>query len=349
MSTSLGPVMNFTLQASVPVHMLSKCTSALPRPMWEPLVYYSTVCAMVFLLVGVLVAVYFDADRILAADIVKRQLKQLGVSSGPQGFDKSKIFDLKTIAGVRTAEVTSIKAAIRHTMAEIGNGHITPTSGESEKKFWNSGLSSILTALSPRKSQSVANGIQKNTQFDIKSSNSGNNLKSAAAAAAARPSDEAKTTAAGGVAKEPSMTTSLSFAEKIPRLFQFTGSKKQSHKAAAAMAKPAVVKKDDLIADKLDKSSPQHPQRIVNNNNNINKRKLSEQEIKSSSQSRLATDKARLLAAVKKADPPQLIEVPSTLTELTFLNVVDDYEEKTKEGKCGLARCSWHCKDSSKQ
>ncbi|KAI0212835.1 transmembrane protein 131 [Lamellibrachia satsuma] len=328
MSTSLGPVMNFTLQASIPVHMLSKCTSALPRPTWEPLVYYSTVCAMVFLLVGVLVAVYFDADRILAADIVKRQLKQLGVSSGPQGFDKSKIFDLKTIAGVRTTEVTSIKAAIRHTMAEIGNGHITPTSGESEKKFWNSGLSSILTALSPRKSQLVANGIQKSTQLDIKSSNSGNNLKSTAAAA--RPSDEAKTTAAGGVAKEPAMTASLSFAEKIPRLFQFTGSKKQSNKAAAAIAKPAVVKKDDLIADTLDKSSPQHQQRIVNNNN-INKRKLSEQEIKSSGQSRLATDKARLLAAVKKADPPQLIEVPSTLTELTFLNVVDDYEEKTKE------------------
>ena len=348
MSTSLGPVMNFTLQASVPVHMLSKCTSALPRPTWEPLIYYSTVCAMVILLFGVLVAAYFDADRIIAADIVKRHLKQLGIGSSPQGFDKSKIFDLKTIAGVRTTEVSNNKAAMRQTMTEMDNGHISPPTDSitvmvPKKKLWTSFLTALPSSLSSRKSPSVTDGSQRNTRPDIKSSNSGNNLKSMAATAT-KPSDDTKTPATSS--KEPSMTASLSFAEKIPRLFQFTGSKKQPPKAAAT-SKPAVAKKDDLIADQLDKSSIQHQQqqqqqqRIVNNNN-INKRKLNEQEIKSSGQSRLsASEKARLLASLatlKKADNPQEIEVPSTLTELTFMNVVDDFEDKTRDGEGGFSQ-----------
>ena len=345
MSTSLGPVMNFTLQASVPVHMLSKCTSALPRPSWEPLLYYSTVCAMVILLFGVLVAAYFDADRIIAADIVKRHLKQLGIGSSPQGFDKSKIFDLKTIVGVRTTEMSNNKAAVRQTMTEMGNGHISPPTDSitvmvPKKKLWRSFLTALPSSLSSRKSPSVTNGIQRNTRPDIKSSNSGNNLKSMAATAT-KPSDDTKTPATS--VKEPSMTASLSFAEKIPRLFQFTGSKKQPPKAAAT-GKPAVGKKEDPIADQLDKSSTQQQQqqqRIVNNNN-INKRKLNEQEIKSSGQSRLsASEKARVLASLatlKKADNPQVIEVPSTLTELTFMNVVDDFEDKTRDGESGFSQ-----------
>ncbi|KAK2170432.1 hypothetical protein LSH36_3g30072 [Paralvinella palmiformis] len=96
--TSLGPTINYTLQATIPAHMLSKCAAALPRPQWEPIIYYSTICIMGFLLFCIFVAAYFEADRIFHSDMFQRRLK---VSSSTQTFDKGKVFDLKTIAGVR--------------------------------------------------------------------------------------------------------------------------------------------------------------------------------------------------------------------------------------------------------
>ena len=95
--TSLGPAINFTLQATIPGHMLTKCAAALPRPPWEPILYYSTICIMAFLLFCILVASYFEADRIFTADIVRRRNK----INSSHLFDKSRVFDLKTIAGIK--------------------------------------------------------------------------------------------------------------------------------------------------------------------------------------------------------------------------------------------------------
>ena len=94
--TSLGPAINYTLQASIPSHMLTRCAAALPRPPWEPILYYSALCIMSFLLFCILVASYFEADRIFTADILKRRSK---VASSQSSFDKSRVFDLKNIAG----------------------------------------------------------------------------------------------------------------------------------------------------------------------------------------------------------------------------------------------------------
>jgi hypothetical protein len=60
--TSLGTEFNYTLQATVPTHTLSKCAASLPRPNWEPVLYYSIVCVMSFILFCILVASYFEAD-----------------------------------------------------------------------------------------------------------------------------------------------------------------------------------------------------------------------------------------------------------------------------------------------
>ena len=98
MHTSLGPAINYTLQATVPAHMLSKCAAALPRPNWEPIIYYSAICIMGFLLFCIFVAAYFESDRIFHSDMFQRRSK---VSSSTQTFDKGKVFDLKTVAGVR--------------------------------------------------------------------------------------------------------------------------------------------------------------------------------------------------------------------------------------------------------
>lgn len=102
--TSLEPnAINYTLQATIPAHMLTKCAASLPRPSWEPILYYSTVCIMGFILFCVLVAGYFEADRIFAADINKWRARNC--------FDKSKILDFKTIAGVRPAPLPGAEAA----------------------------------------------------------------------------------------------------------------------------------------------------------------------------------------------------------------------------------------------
>ena len=102
--TSLGPAINYTLQASIPSHMLTRCAAALPRPPWEAILYYSALCIMAFLLFCILIASYFEADRIFTADILKRRSKALSnnlssLGSSPSTFDKSRVFDLRNFVG----------------------------------------------------------------------------------------------------------------------------------------------------------------------------------------------------------------------------------------------------------
>jgi len=157
--TSLGEAFNYTLQATVPTHTLSKCSSSLPRPNWEPVLYYSIVCVMGFLLFCILVASYFEADRIFVADILKRKVKQC---NGTPPYQKDKIFDLKALGtshmnGVQTPPpITkmnlppSLLSKVPRATIDMSNGHIEPKIQDS---FWKS-LSSILKSLFARKSSS---------------------------------------------------------------------------------------------------------------------------------------------------------------------------------------------------
>ena len=92
--TSLGAPLNYTLQVTIPPHMLSKCAAALPRPTFEPLLYYMAVCITIFMILGVCVAAYFEADHIYTADILKRHSKN-GTPGTP--VERSRTFDLKAI------------------------------------------------------------------------------------------------------------------------------------------------------------------------------------------------------------------------------------------------------------
>ncbi|RUS80317.1 hypothetical protein EGW08_011918, partial [Elysia chlorotica] len=96
--TSLSPPAlraNFSLQAMVPYDLLSKCSAALPRPSWEPLLYYFVVCFMAFVILCILILAYFESDRVMA-DYIRRKLK---VSNSTQTFDKGKVFDLRNVSG----------------------------------------------------------------------------------------------------------------------------------------------------------------------------------------------------------------------------------------------------------
>ncbi|KAK6172925.1 hypothetical protein SNE40_016488 [Patella caerulea] len=150
--TSLGPPANYTLQATVPPHLLPKCSAALPRPNWEPVLYYSIVCVMGFLLFCILVAAYFEADRVIVADILRRKMK---VNSA-QIFDKGKVFDLNSIAGLSPLypkpppqpPVAEVKHPTPNRILEV-NGHVEYRRANRESLF--SSILSVLRNLIPRK------------------------------------------------------------------------------------------------------------------------------------------------------------------------------------------------------
>nr|CAD7588573.1 unnamed protein product [Timema genevievae] len=63
--TSLGMEVNYTLETTLPPVYLASCSSVLNRPTWEPILYYSAISFMIFLLLCVIAAAYFESDRIL--------------------------------------------------------------------------------------------------------------------------------------------------------------------------------------------------------------------------------------------------------------------------------------------
>ncbi|KAK3100282.1 hypothetical protein FSP39_017460 [Pinctada imbricata] len=134
--TSLGPEANYTLQATVPPHTLSKCSAALPRPNWEPVLYYSIACVMGFLLFCTLVAAYFEADRIYVADIIRRKVRNNNIPP----YDSSKVFDLKKVGEtvhspsiklVATTQTTPVRIQPKP-IVEVANGHIEHPTGKKE-------------------------------------------------------------------------------------------------------------------------------------------------------------------------------------------------------------------------
>ncbi len=69
--TSLsGPPLNFSMVATLPPQSLAPCWAALPRPAWEWLVGCIAIVAMVFFLVCVVFAAFFEADRILSTTFI---------------------------------------------------------------------------------------------------------------------------------------------------------------------------------------------------------------------------------------------------------------------------------------
>ncbi|OWF37267.1 transmembrane protein 131-like isoform X2 [Mizuhopecten yessoensis] len=156
--TSLGAPANYTLQATVPPHTLSKCSSALPRPNWEPVLYYSIVCAMGFLLCCILVAAYFEADRIFVSDIIRRKIK---ISNSTQTFDKSKVFDLKQVAGINSCAPVKLSqlsdgrsSPSTKPMLELANGHVEHNS--KTPPFYSTLLSIAKNFFSPKPSRAPA-------------------------------------------------------------------------------------------------------------------------------------------------------------------------------------------------
>ncbi|VDN21262.1 unnamed protein product [Gongylonema pulchrum] len=67
----------FPIGASIPRHMLAKCHSALPRPPFESLMYYSCVSALIFCFVCVIACAYLEGDRTVTCAL-RQQYSQMG-------------------------------------------------------------------------------------------------------------------------------------------------------------------------------------------------------------------------------------------------------------------------------
>merc|ERR1719430_791892 len=89
----------YSLAATVPSHLLSVCSRALPRPSWEILLYYGIISLLTFSLCCVMIAAFVEADRILKYCFFL-------TSSSQQNFvpENAKLLDLKEVARSVLAE-----------------------------------------------------------------------------------------------------------------------------------------------------------------------------------------------------------------------------------------------------
>ncbi|XP_069954287.1 transmembrane protein 131 isoform X3 [Cherax quadricarinatus] len=87
----------YSLVATVPTHLLAECGAAVPRPTWEPLLYYAILPLMVAMLIGAIILSALEADHILKTTIIA-MTTSLPANGHMPGFDKGKVFDLRTIS-----------------------------------------------------------------------------------------------------------------------------------------------------------------------------------------------------------------------------------------------------------
>ena len=81
----------YPLQAFIPASLLTACTASLPRPSWEPLIYYTVLSVLIIMLGATLLIAMMDADLLIKESVNNN------MSSAAQ-FDKEKIFNLNSIA-----------------------------------------------------------------------------------------------------------------------------------------------------------------------------------------------------------------------------------------------------------
>ena len=145
--TSLAQPINFTLQATVPSHLLTKCSAALPRPSWEAKLYPVIVFAMAAVFVCVVVAAYFEAHTVLTGEWnrVRARNALLADMQSSESINSCKIFDLKNLdndltvpsggASPSTGGHAGNSVELRHRFNGIVQHHATNRKQESTSTY----------------------------------------------------------------------------------------------------------------------------------------------------------------------------------------------------------------------
>lgn len=117
--TSLGIPVNYTLITTLPPYFLASCSSVLGRPSWEPLLYYSAVSFMAFLLFCVLAAAFLESDRILKCALITMTRERAAVAPSDSKQNSSsgqKNGDAKSYIGKpETASDWNLSSSVQQT------------------------------------------------------------------------------------------------------------------------------------------------------------------------------------------------------------------------------------------
>ena len=181
--SSLGgeaATINYTIEASVPYHMLAVCSQALPRPAWEPYLFYSLNSFMAFVLVCVAVAVYTESDRVAKSSRLEawlgtvqrpeHQQQQQHNQQQQQSYEGSNgVFDLR---GIQSQVNQELNLRQRSNAAPASNG-VSGSSGAgaSRGRSGNRG-SPPQSAPPPNREPGLTNGkffegLQKTQERDL--------------------------------------------------------------------------------------------------------------------------------------------------------------------------------------
>ena len=144
--TSLGIDVNYTLITTLPPFFLSACSSVLMRPAWEPLLYYSAVSFMVFLLFCVLAAAFFESDRILKCTMsnLTREKPAISLDLRQIGTNVLKEFNHNTTTTTTTKKTTNYnnvehvdKGKQQKDTVNTVSSHLSSNGVSEEKNFSN--------------------------------------------------------------------------------------------------------------------------------------------------------------------------------------------------------------------
>ena len=151
--SSLGgdaATLNYTIEASVPYHMLAVCSQALPRPAWEPYLFYSLNSFMVFVLVCVAVAIYTESDRVAKSSMMmfvqrpeqqqqhqQQQQQQQHQHHQQQSYEGSNgVFDLR---GIQSQVNQELNLRQRSNAASANGASNSPGTGTGRGRSGNRG------------------------------------------------------------------------------------------------------------------------------------------------------------------------------------------------------------------
>lgn len=98
--TTLGRVMEFTLVATIPTHLLPLCSSALGRNSWEPVIQIVAAVLMTVVFLAVVIAAHAEARRLVFLSHPEVLVLQMKAEE-----QRGPIFDLNAIAGVKKHKV----------------------------------------------------------------------------------------------------------------------------------------------------------------------------------------------------------------------------------------------------
>jgi len=138
--TSMNSVLEFTLLATLPHHLLALCSSTLPRPVWEPYLHIVAALGMSVVFICVIVWAYIDAQKyVLQCTFGATNSGTVRVGRVSEIYTPGAVFDLNSINGMKVrsndkrdspdGKVTSKANGLHLPLQKRSSNEASPTSG----------------------------------------------------------------------------------------------------------------------------------------------------------------------------------------------------------------------------